>query len=141
MPCSANPAACFTCRPQSASGLSFECACLKATPFAPSAASGAKAMSASGEQLRATNVVLVETKQIDSTMDAQGGAMVPDQEFKGTGKALVATGGKVVEASWKKKNAASPLELVDADGEPILLAPGTTWIEMLNKGKSSYTVD
>ena len=102
---------------------------------------GAKAMSASGEQLRATNVVLVETKQIDSTMDAQGGAMVPDQEFKGTGKALVATGGKVVEATWKKKNAASPLELVDADGEPILLAPGTTWIEMLNKGKSSYTVD
>lgn len=101
----------------------------------------AKAMSASGKQLRAKNVVLLETKQIDSSMDAQGGAMVPDQEFAGKGKALVATGGKVVEATWRKKNAASPLELVDADGEPVLLAPGNTWIEMLNKGQSTYTVD
>ena len=101
----------------------------------------AKAMSAAGKQLAATNVVLIETKQIDSKLDAQGGAMVPDQKFKGEGKALVATGGKVVEATWKKAGVTDPLELVDAKGEPILLAPGNTWIEMLNQGKSTYTVD
>lgn len=101
----------------------------------------AKAMTAAGTQLAATNLVLIETEQIDSKLDAQGGAMVPDQKFKGKGKALVATGGKVVEATWKKAGVSDPLELVDGDGEPILLAPGTTWIEMLNKGKSSYTVD
>lgn len=100
-----------------------------------------KAMSAAGSQLAATNVVLIETEQIDSKLDAQGGSMVPDQKFKGKGKALVATGGKVVEATWKKAGAADPLELVDDKGEPILLAPGNTWVEMLNKGKSSYTVD
>lgn len=99
------------------------------------------ATSATGGRLGATNVVLIETRQIDSTMDAQGGAMIPDQEFTGTGKALVATGGRVVEATWEKKDAASPVRLVDGDGEPVLLAPGNTWVEMLNKGLSSYTIE
>src|SRR3546814_5566716 len=40
--CSANCAACFTCRPQSASGLSFECVCLTATPLAAVGASGSR---------------------------------------------------------------------------------------------------
>ena len=101
----------------------------------------AKAMSAAGSQLAATNVVLIETQQIDSKLDAQGGAMVPDQKFTGTGTALVATGGKVVEATWKKAGPTDAFELVDAAGEPVLLAPGNTWIEMLNKGKSTYAVD
>jgi len=101
----------------------------------------APAMSAAGSQLAATNVVLLETTQIDSKLDAQGGAMVPDQKFTGSGKALVATGGRVVEATWKKDEVTDPFELVDDDGEPILLAPGNTWIEMLNAGRSTYTVD
>ncbi|WP_240916163.1 DUF3048 domain-containing protein [Sanguibacter sp. HDW7] len=101
----------------------------------------AKAMGANGKQLRATNVVLIETEQRDSKMDAQGGAPVPDQAFRGKGKALVLTGGRSIVATWTKTDDSTPFELVGKDGEPILLAPGNTWIEMLNKGKSTYTVD
>ena len=98
----------------------------------------AKAMNAKGDQLQAVNVVVVEVKQKDSGLDAQGGAMVPDNILVGKGKALVATGGKTIEATWVKKDKDAPLTLQTKDGEPLDLAPGNTWVELMNKGKGSY---
>lgn len=100
----------------------------------------AKAMTAAGKQLAATNVVVIEAEQADSGLKAQGGAMVPDTMIKGTGKALVATGGKTFEATWSKETMGSPLKLVDANGQPVTLAPGNTWVELMPKGKGSYTL-
>lgn len=100
----------------------------------------AKAMNAKGDQLQAVNVVVVEVKQIDSGLNAQGGTMVPDNVLEGKGKALVATGGKTLEAVWVKKDKDAPLTLETKDGEPVDLAPGNTWVELMPKGKGSYNL-
>lgn len=103
---------------------------------------GAKHSSAAGKQLKATNVVVIEAKQVDSGMDAQGGAMVPDYKLAGErGKALVATGGKTIEARWAKGGSAKPMRLETVDGEPLTLAPGNTWVELVPSQSGSYSVD
>jgi hypothetical protein len=103
---------------------------------------GAKHSSAAGKQLKATNVVIIEAKQIDSGMDAQGGAMVPDYDIAGErGTALVATGGKTIEARWAKGGSAKPMRLETVDGEPLTLAPGNTWVELVPEQSGSYSLD
>lgn len=103
---------------------------------------GAKHSAASGKQLNATNVVVIEAKQVDSGMDAQGGAMVPDYKLAGErGKALVATGGKTIEARWVKGGSAKPMRLETLDGEELTLAPGNTWVELVPAQSGSYSVD
>lgn len=97
----------------------------------------AKAMNAKGDQLQAVNVVVIEVEQIDSGLNAQGGTMVPDNVLEGRGKALVATGGKTLEVEWVKKDKKTPLTL-EKDGQPINLAPGNTWVELMPKGTGSY---
>ena len=103
---------------------------------------GAKHSSAAGRQLSATNVVVIEARQIDSGMDAQGGTMVPDYKLAGEkGKALVATGGKTIEARWIKGGSAKPMRLQTMDGEDLTLAPGNTWVELVPSQSGSYSVD
>ena len=61
-------------------------------------------------------------------------------DMLGSGKALVFTGGKVVEATWKRDGLASRTQWLDAFGEEILLNPGKIWIEVVSrtKGKVVY---
>lgn len=99
------------------------------------------AMAASGKQLSAANVVVIQAKEFNSRFKAQAGVPVPDLELEGSGKALIATGGKTVVATWEKKDDASPLTLVTKDGEPALLAPGNTWVELMPMPAGSYTTE
>ena len=75
----------------------------------------------------------------DSGWNAQGGAMVPNLRLEGEeGKALVAQGGKTIEGTWKKGKIGKAIQLFDAAGEPLLLAPGNTWVEMMPTNEGSY---
>ena len=104
--------------------------------------SGAPAVSMAGDQFSAVNVVVLTVTPFDSGFNAQGGAMVPNLRLKAEeGPALVATGGKAIEGTWSKPRTDSPFELRDADGNPILLAPGNTWVEMMPTNEGSYTLD
>lgn len=101
----------------------------------------AAAVSAAGERLSAVNVVVLEVRAFDSGFNAQGGAMVPDLRLDGEeGAALVAQGGKTIEVSWRKGDTGDPIELVDSDGNPVLLAPGNTWVELMPSNEGSYSV-
>lgn len=99
------------------------------------------AVASSGDRLSATNVVIVEVEAFNSPFKAQGEAPVPDNKLEGEGKALIATGGKTIEATWQKKDDASPLTLVTSDGEAADLAPGNTWVELVPKPNGSYSVN
>lgn len=46
----------------------------------------------------------------------------------GTGKAEVFQNGIVIECTWRKNSRTEPLELIAADGTPIELTRGQTWI-------------
>ncbi|WP_225752925.1 DUF3048 domain-containing protein [Actinotalea sp. Marseille-Q4924] len=100
----------------------------------------APATSASGGRLSAVNVVSVTAPHPNSPFGAQGGAPVPTYGLVGEGEAVVATGGRTVPAIWRKAAADAPLQLFAADGSPVLLAPGNTWVELVPAGKGSLTV-
>ncbi len=98
------------------------------------------ATSESGARLSAVNVVAVTAGHPGTPYGAQNGAIVPTYELVGEGDASVATGGKVVTGRWHKASQDDPLLLTAADGTPILLAPGNTWVELVPAGSGSLTV-
>lgn len=51
----------------------------------------------------------------------------------GKGKALVFTGGKVVEGTWKKESRTGRTKWLDNDNNPIALQGGTTWVEVVSQ--------
>jgi hypothetical protein len=93
-----------------------------------------------GAQVGATNVVSVVAGHPDSGYDAQNAAPIPTYELVGEGDAVVATGGMTIPARWRKAAEDQPLQLFDAAGAPILLAPGNTWVELVPAGDGSLTV-
>ncbi len=55
----------------------------------------------------------------------------------GTGSAVVFQNGTVIEATWRKNDRQSPLELIDANGAAISLNRGQTWIAAIPNGKGT----
>lgn len=100
----------------------------------------AAAVSASGERLAATNVVVLRVDIRDTgTLDPAGNP-VPETVLEASGEALVASGGMVVTGTWSKAGVGEPVVLTGADGAPLLLAPGNTWVELVpNRGGSVST--
>lgn len=101
---------------------------------------GTPATAASGARLSAVNVVSITAEHPNSGFGAQGGAPVPTYNLVGEGDAVVATGGMTVAGRWTKAAADAPMKLVLPDGQPLLLAPGNTWVEMIPAGSGSLTV-
>ena len=73
-------------------------------------------------QVAATNVVLLATKYSSG----------PVAITTGSGQALVLIGGNQVPGTWTRASQAQPYTLTGADGSPIKLNPGRTWIELAN---------
>ncbi len=84
------------------------------------------------EKGRITPSVVVAIK-VDMTRILEDGYRESIQT-SGTGTAYVFQNGIVTEASWRKNDRASPLELIDANGKPIPLVRGQTWIGAIPNG-------
>ena len=98
------------------------------------------AMAESGARLSAVNVVSITAPHPGTVFGAQHGATVPTYELVGEGDAVVATGGQVVNGRWRKASQEEPMLLFTADGQPLLLAPGNTWVELVPAGSGSLTI-
>ena len=81
----------------------------------------------SGVVVTAENVVVIEVDYGISDADPSS----PQAVSVGTGAASVLTDGAVIEATWERPSPRAPWSLTDAAGQPVLLAPGTTWIEIV----------
>lgn len=90
---------------------------------------GVKDVDDKGDRISAVNVVTlrVTLKTISHT---------PVSQLVGTGKATVSAGGKTIEGTYTKKSKKGKIRIVDAAGNPINLAPGNTWIELVATGGS-----
>ena len=97
-------------------------------------------VSADGDRLAAVNVVLVEATMVDTAYRDPAGVPVPETQLVGSGDAVVASGGKHVRATWSKEAEDAPLVLTDAEGEPVELEPGRTWVELVPSGSGSWSV-
>src|SRR3954447_431467 len=95
---------------------------------------------ADGTPLRATNVVVVRVDVVNTSGRAPAGNPVPETLLQGRGEALVATGGRTLPVTWVKNSPAERLVLLDAAGNPVRLAPGNTWVELVPNGSGAVTV-
>jgi hypothetical protein len=85
---------------------------------------------ASDEIIRATNVVVLQTKTDNSFRDPKYGP-IPRTVMIDSGMAWVFSNGKRVKGTWTKASQNAPIQLFDAAGAPIKLAVGNTWIELM----------
>lgn len=85
---------------------------------------------ADGTQLAAQNVVVLVTPYGQSPADLRS----PEALTVGTGEALVFTNGALVRGRWDRPAEERPADLVDDAGQPILLTPGQTWVELPRAG-------
>lgn len=98
------------------------------------------AVGADGAPLRAANVVVLRVDVVDTRFVDSAGNPVPETVLVGEGEALVATGGRTVPATWRKGSVGDPVALTGADGQPVRLAAGTTWVELVPRATGSVTV-
>ena len=95
-------------------------------------------MTVDGGRLTATNVVVLRVQVRTTSAVDPNGTHVPETILVGSGDAVVASGGRTIEATWTKEDTTDVLTLTTADGEPVLLAPGNTWVELMPTNEGSY---
>jgi hypothetical protein len=95
---------------------------------------GTPHVAASGDQIAPTNLViqLVGQRRLN-TVDPSG-TPVYDSILTGTGDAWVLSGGRVTKGRWSKPDASTPTRYTDGAGNPIKLAPGSTWVHLAPLG-------
>lgn len=82
-------------------------------------------------QVSATNVLVLEVGSLTQKLSEGGGAPVPVlQLVDGTGSFLALSGGHRVTGTWSKAAVDRPFRLTTTAGDPLMLAPGATWVEM-----------
>ena len=90
---------------------------------------GAADSASSGNQLAATNVIILSVG-IDVVED------IPTTRLVNQGTGWIATGGSIVEINWFKASPESPIVLTTASGDEVKLGVGNTWIELIPNDSS-----
>lgn len=90
-------------------------------------------------QVTATNVIFLNVKIDRSFRDPRYGS-VPKTVFEGKGTGKLMTGGKIIDIKWSKKNQKSHAVFTTKSGDPITVAAGNTWFEMVPIGEGSIDV-
>jgi hypothetical protein len=89
---------------------------------------GERTLDEDGSPVLADNVVVHFTTV--TLLDAVGRRKIATV---GKGDALIMTGGRAVEGAWSRDEGSLTM-YADADGKPITLFPGTTWIQVVPEG-------
>jgi hypothetical protein len=89
-----------------------------------------------GEQMVASNVVVLAVDQFDSGRTDGAGNAVPDYQVTGTGTAFVFRNGVAITGSWERGSQDGFFRVLDEAGQPIPLAPGNVWIELMPTGRA-----
>lgn len=89
--------------------------------------SGTPHVDAAGRQVAPRNVVVLE---ITYSFNGPLRESKPHGITTGEGRALVFTAGNLIEGRWVRPSPADPLQLLAADGTPIRLTPGQTFLEL-----------
>jgi hypothetical protein len=101
---------------------------------------GNPTMTADAGRIAATNVVVLRVKIVVLDAVDAAGTHVPETVLSGSGAAVVASAGKAVAATWSKGAVGAPMSLVGRDGQPVELAPGNTWVELVPNGSGAVAV-
>lgn len=92
----------------------------------------------SGQQLQAKNVVIVRVSvQYGQYPETPGGTGDVESITEGSGVAYVLRDGRLQVGTWVRPSWNDIMKLVGANGRPMTLAPGNTWVEIV---PNSYQV-
>lgn len=101
---------------------------------------GQPLMSESGEQLSADNVVIEEhTINFSEITDVAGANSTEIEDVTGSGRAILFRDGRAIKGTWERESVEGPVTFLTKDGEEMVFAEGTTWIELVpdNKGEAN----
>ena len=87
---------------------------------------GTAHVDSTGRPIGAENVIVMVVNYTANAIDAQS----PEAHTVGRLRALVFTNGTWIDGFWERSSAGEPIRFVDGDGDPIVLRPGQTWIEL-----------
>jgi len=89
------------------------------------------AMTQAGTQLGATNVLVLSVSVVTLGGTDAAGTHIPETIVVGGGDGLVASGGMSAPITWQKDTETSAWQFFDSSGNPLVLNPGTTWVELV----------
>jgi Protein of unknown function (DUF3048) N-terminal domain/Protein of unknown function (DUF3048) C-terminal domain len=92
------------------------------------------AITGTGVQIAPQNVIVQFVDYVGGSGRGGAGAEGSEAEMVGTGPAWVFTGGQLVKGTWQRAKKEAPTRFVDASGADIRLAPGQTFVELLQSG-------
>lgn len=87
-----------------------------------------------GVQIAPPNVIVQFVPYRDTGLVDLSNTPVPEALLVGSGDAWVFTDGRAVKATWTKPDDATPTAFRSADGAPVGLTPGQTWIALVPTG-------
>ena len=92
------------------------------------------------EQIYSKNVVVLEVTHDLSFRDPKYGPIPKAELVDNTGIAHIFTDGFYLKAVWTKAGIKSPIKLTTETGAAVNLAPGNTWVELMDLPRSSLKV-
>lgn len=76
-------------------------------------------------------VIAITVKTSIAPYKDPAGNPVPISHFEGQGKAMIFHGGRMVRATWEKKDPGSPVTFKDASGKTLEIPPGHVWLSLV----------
>ena len=95
---------------------------------------GTPHMTASGAQVAPQNVVIQFVTTRTLGYRDQSGSNVVESETVGSGEAWILANGRVVKGKWSKPSPTAATKYTDADGKPVRLTAGRTWVHFAPVG-------
>lgn len=92
------------------------------------------------DDFAADNVLVLNVKVGDAGYLDPGGNPVPVTELTGDGKAQLFSHGKMVNATWSKGDADSPISLQTRKGDDLTVPAGNTFVELVPRDGGSVHV-
>jgi hypothetical protein len=95
---------------------------------------------ADGEVVAPKNVIVMLVK-FGPLNDGHPEKQRLEAEIVGTGAAWIATNGRTTKGTWRKDSITAPTRFFDAEGRPVTLTIGQTFIQVLPTGAKVTVAD
>lgn len=94
---------------------------------------------ANGQRVAPPNVIIRFTPYVQVQCCDAAGFPILEAQMAGEGDAWILTGGRLIEGRWKQESVTEPTQFLDAEGNPVGLTPGRTWVAIAPPGSATAT--
>ena len=91
---------------------------------------------AAGNRVAPPNVIIRFTDYAEVQCCDASGFPIVEAQLVGEGDAWILSGGKLVEGRWSRPSLGEVTQYTDADGQPVGLTPGRTWVAIAPPGSA-----